>query len=117
MRGVLLCMLALNSLVFASYLTPNAVDVKNAASHLTRRHESASAKPKLPPGSVTLGMPLASGAFGKVRWGRIGEKTKCVCKSATSSQPHADEYLEMEASMNAILSKAAPFSRHLAPWV
>jgi len=62
-------------------------------------------------------MPLASGAFGKVRWGRIGEKTKCVCKSATSSQPHADEYLEMEASMNAILSKAAPFSRHLAPWV
>ena len=65
MRGVLLCVLTLNSIVVASYLTPSAIDVGKAVSHLVQLR--ASAKPKLPPGLVTLGMPLASGAFGKVR--------------------------------------------------
>merc|ERR1719261_1635876 len=83
---------------------------------------------------------MAHGAFGSIRWATMdggqswfdkwetmdaGQSwwatmdagLRCVAKCATSKKLHADEFLRVEAGLNARLSRRAPGSRHLAPFL
>jgi hypothetical protein len=71
---------------------------------------------RLPSASVKLGLPLSQGAFGDVFWATMGD-TRCIAKRAVRNKPNANEYLQVEAQLNAQVCDVAPGSRHLAPFV
>ena len=75
---------------------------------------SEGARVALDAASLSLGAPLGSGTYGKVRWGQLGAG-RVVCKTADISEPRAATYLDTEAYINAHLSGAAP--DHLAPYL
>ena len=65
----------------------------------------------------TLGLPLAHGAYGSVRWATVDGVT-CIAKSARPGKIHADAFLTAEALINARLKTAAPEDdAHLAPFL
>ena len=64
----------------------------------------------------TLGLPLAHGAYGSVRWATVDGVT-CIAKSAKPGKIDADAFLAAEALINARLKTAAPEDAHLAPFL
>ena len=68
-------------------------------------------------GNYTLLETIGNGTFGSVRWAQLGAElvvAKRAC--APSEQQYAADYLETEAYLNTKLCRAAPGSRHLAPF-
>ena len=65
----------------------------------------------LSPRELQLGVPLARGNFGSVRWARQGSQL-CVAKSASvldsAAMERAVEYLEVEADINRLLAERMP---------
>ena len=68
--------------------------------------------------ALSLGETIGNGTFGSVRWAQLGAElvvAKRAC--APSEQQYAADYLETEAYLNTKLCRAAPGSRHLAPFL
>lgn len=72
---------------------------------------------RLAAGTVTLGLPLARGAFGSVHWARGASGERLVAKRAAQKKPHAADYLSVEANLNAKLRDSVAGSCHLAPFL
>ena len=72
---------------------------------------------RLPQDSITLGLPLAAGAFGVVHHARGPEGQPYVAKRAARNKANAEAYLHVEAAINSKLRVSAPGSAYLAPFL
>ena len=60
---------------------------------------------RLAAGSVTLGLPLATGAFGSVHFAQGPDGTSLIAKRAARKKPNAEQYLDIEAEFNSKKAK------------